>query len=370
MHKKTIVSGAAPRTLVQLVLTLGLLLASGDALASTLTQNSSWTIDRSSSTTKYRVVAYGDSIFAGYNGSISSVDRRAATLVQGEYLSNSWNTDIEVIRRTKSGAKADDIYNNKIISERSYMQATSTRVVSFEMCGNDFLQARSSFAGQTGTCNYGVVDSALTACTKYQELAMQAINLYAPTAKKKMVMNLYYPGYGADNGLSSCTDSVTGQKVNKQDAFFPQLAKSNWRACNFAQQYGFECVDAFAEYMGADYDSNGDGQVDVAALRWVAGESESDYVKRITSTLRSTIRDANTHFADASTSFDYILSDNTHPTYNGSTIYVGLFGGTGSGSGAPEYSGGQIVGGKNPIWNMFGHERAGWAHSLLNPAAP
>ncbi len=122
--------------------------------------------------------------------------------------------------------------------------------------------------------------------------------------------------------------------------------------------------------MGADYDANGDGKVDSDALRWVAGESESAYVTRIISTLRSTIKDANTHFSDASTSYDYILSDNTHPTYQGATIYLGVFGGTGSGSAAPEYSGGQIVSGKNPIWNMFGHERAGWAHSLSNPLSP
>ena len=40
------------------------------------------------------------------------------------------------------GAVASDIYNNKIVSERSYMQATNTRIVTFEMCGNDGLQAR------------------------------------------------------------------------------------------------------------------------------------------------------------------------------------------------------------------------------------
>jgi hypothetical protein len=28
------------------------------------------------------------------------------------------------------------------------------------MCGNDGLQARSSFAGQSGTCNYGALDTA------------------------------------------------------------------------------------------------------------------------------------------------------------------------------------------------------------------
>lgn len=339
------------------------------AAASTITQNTTWTIDRSGTTTKYRVVGYGDSIYAGYYGSLSRVAKRAAPWVDGEYVSQKWGTDIEVIRRTKSGAKANDIYNNKIVAERSYMQASNTRVVTFEMCGNDFLQARSSFAGQSGTCNYGVLDTALSNCTTYQQLAMQAINTYATTATVKVVSNIYYPGYNADNGLSGCNDPSTGQKVNKQTKFLPYLAKSNWRACNFANTYGFQCADAFAQYMGADYDSNGDGQVDSDALRYIQGESEADYVNRISNTLRSTIRDSNTHFANASTSYDYLQSDDTHPTYTGSTVYVGLFGGTGSGSGAPDYTT-QIVGGKNPIWNQLGHERMGWALSVFNPATP
>ncbi len=364
-------AGVVSLRLTQAVLSLGILMGGREALANTITQNTSWTIDRPGTTAKYRVVAYGDSIFAGYNGSLSNVDKRAASWVQGEYLSNAWNTDIEVIRRTKSGAKADDIYNNKIVAEKSYMQDASTRVVTFEMCGNDFLQARDAFADQTGTCNYGVLDTALASCTKYQELAMQFVNANAGAAtKKKMIMNLYYPGYGADNTLTSCKDSATGKQVNRQEAMFPRLVRSNWRACNFAAKNGFDCVDAFAEYMGADYDSNGDGKIDSTALRFTAGESENDYVQRITSTLRATIRDANTHFATASTSIDYILSDDTHPTYSGSTLYVGLFGGTGTGTSAPDYSGTQIVGGKNPVWNKFGHERAGWLHSLFAPAAP
>jgi lysophospholipase L1-like esterase len=338
--------------------------------ASTVTQNTSWTIDRSGTTAKYRVVAYGDSIYAGYHGSISNVAKRAAPWVDGEYLSQAWNSDMEVIRRTKSGAKANDIYNNKIVAERSYMQATNTRIVTFEMCGNDGLQARSSFAGQSGTCNYGVLDTALANCTTYQQLAMQTINQYATTATRKVIANLYYPGYAADNALSGCNDPTTGQKVNKQSKFLPYIARMNWRACNFAAQYGFQCADSFAEYMGADYDSNGDGQIDSQALRYIQGESEAAYVNRITVTLRSTIRDANGHLANASTSYDYIQSDDTHPTYTGSTVGVGLFGGTGTGSGAPDYSGAQIVGGKNPVWNQLGHERMGWALSVFNPATP
>jgi lysophospholipase L1-like esterase len=341
------------------------------ASASTINQNTSWTIDRAGTSTRYRIVGYGDSIYAGYRGSIFNVAKRGATWVDGEYLSTKWGTDIEVIRRTKSGALASDIYNNKIVGERSYMQATSTRVVSFEMCGNDGLQARSSFAGQSGTCNYGPLNTAQSNCTTYVPLGMQAINQYATTAKVKTISNLYYPGYNADNGLANCTDSATGQRPNKQNVFLPYVARLNWRACNFASQYGFGCVDSFAQWMGADYDSNGDGVVDSIALQYQQGEAEAAYVTRITTTLRGTIRDSNGHLASPGVSYDYLQSDDTHGTYSGSaTIGINIFTGSGSGSGAPEYSNAQIVGGKNPVWNRFGHERMGHGLSLFDPATP
>jgi len=341
------------------------------ALASTITQNTSWTIDRAGTTAKYRVTAYGDSIYAGYRGSLSSVAKRAAPWVDGEYLSQLWNADIEVYRRTKSGAKADDIYNNKIVAERSYMQSTNTRVVTFEMCGNDFLQARDNFAGQSGTCNYGVITTALNNCTTYQQAAMQYINANASAnTKLKVIANIYYPGYNADNALAGCTDATSGTKPNKQNVFLIYVARINWRTCNFANANGFACVDSFAEYMGADYDSNGDGVVDSVALKYQQGESESAYVARVTGALRSTLRDSNGHLVNASTSYDYLQSDDTHPTYYGSsTISSGLFG-AGSGSAAPAFTDAQIVGGKNPVWNQYGHERMGQNLSVFDPATP
>ncbi|MFI5396150.1 MAG: SGNH/GDSL hydrolase family protein [Candidatus Binatia bacterium] len=344
---------------------------SAEAKASTINQSTSWTIKKSGATTTYRVVGYGDSIFAGYYGQLWSVVKRAAPYTDGEYALYPWNSNVLVVRRAKSGAVASDIYNSKILGEKSYMQDASTRVVMFEMCGNDGLQARSSFEGQTGTCNYGVLDTALSNCTTYQPLAMQAINQYATTAKVKMISNLYYPGYDADNKTGTCKDPTTGQYVNYQNVFLPYIVKMNWRACNFASQYGFKCTDSFAQFMGADYDSNGDGLIDSDGLKYVQGESEANYVTRITTTLRSTIRDANYHFVNATTSYDYIQSDNTHPTYYGSaTIGLNFFTGNGSGSGSPDFSAGQIVGGKNPVWNQYGHERMGWGLSVFNPATP
>src|SRR4029453_2032567 len=140
-----------------------------------------------------------------------------------------------------------------------------------------------------GTCNYAPLNTAQTNCTNYLQAAMQYINANAsPNTKLKVVSNLYYPGYAADNALSGCNDPTTGQKVNKQTIFLPYLARMNWRACNFAAQYGFACADSFAQYMGADYDSNGDGLVDSDAIRYVQGESETDYVNKIVNTYRAT----------------------------------------------------------------------------------
>jgi hypothetical protein len=119
--------------------------------------------------------------------------------------------------------------------------------------------------------------------------------------------------------------------------------------------------------MGADYDSNGDGRVDSDALRYVPGESEAAYVARITGSLRPTLRDANTHFVSASTSFDYIQSDDVHPTFTGGTVSAGLWGGS-TGTGAARYT--SFSGGRSPIWNQLGHERMGWGLSQYNPVAP
>lgn len=353
---------------VRRLLPAALLVLAAPVAANTLNQNVSWTVDRAGTSAKYRIVAYGDSIYAGYNGSISNAARYSAPTVDAEYLSARWNADIESIRRAKSGAIASDVYNNKIVSERSYMQAASTRVVTFEMCGNDGLQARSSFKGQTGTCNYAVLDTALNNCKTYVARAMDYINANAhANTRVKIIANLYYPGYAADNVQSSCRDASTGATVNLRDRFLPAITKMNYWMCEYARQKGFQCADSFAQYMGADYDTNGDGQVDSDALRYVAGESEASYVARITGTLKSTLRDANTHFVSSSSSYDYIQSDDVHPTYTGGTVSAGLWGGS-TGTGAPRYT--SFTNGRSPIWNQFGHERMGWSISTYNPASP
>lgn len=339
--------------------------------ADTLAQNVSWTIERPEATTTVRIVAYGDSIFAGYKGSISRVATWAAPSVDGDYASAKWGTNVEIIRRAKTGAKARDVYENKIVGDASWMETPETRVVAFEMCGNDALQARSAFAGQNGTCDYTQLDKALDDCTTYQEMAMVFINANAGAGVVlKVVTNLYYPAYDADNTPAGCVDATSGTNPTRQDVFLPYLLRMNWRTCHFASQYGFRCSDAFAEFMGSDYDTNLDGKRDVRALRYRRGESEDAYVTRIGTTLRGTLRDANMHFFRATTSYDYLQSDDTHPTVTSGTVNLGILGGSGFGSSAPRFPLDRYRNGKVPIWKRLGHERMGHALSVANPIIP
>jgi hypothetical protein len=346
---------------------LALLAVGGEAAASTITQNASWTVNRSLVSTKYRVVAYGDSIFAGFNTGITSVAKYSGPTVHAEYLSALWNADIESIRRTKSGALAQDIYDNKIVAERAYMQNSSTRVVAFEMCGNDGLQNRADFANQTGTCSYTKLESGTESCRQNVAKAMDYINANAYAGVKlKVISNLHYPGLDANNKQSSCRDASTGQTVNISEMMLGYAARVNWLMGNYANQKGFKYVDSFAMYHAADYDTNGDGIVDSEAIKYVPGESESSYVTRITKTLRSTIKDANLKRLSASSTVDYIQSDDVHPTFTGGSAT--LLGGTATGSAAPRYT--SFTNGKSPIWNSYAHERTGWAMSVGNPTAP
>lgn len=317
-------------------------------------QHTALTVDRGAPQT-YRVVAYGDSIFAGYHGSIFGVARRSAPYVAGEYLAAAWGSNVEVIRRTRSGAFAQEVYERTIVADRSYMTKESTRAVFFEMCGNDYLDARKKFAGQSGRCDLSRLETTLATCATHMGKAMEAINDAAVTAEHKAIANLYYPGFDADGVAARCTEA-DGHHPTIQDALLPFMARSNWQACTLAKQHGFACVDAFAELMGADVDTNGDGVVDSDGLRFDPNESEADYVTRVTVTLRSTVRDANHHGLGDATEADYLQDDDIHPTYYLDTVYSGT-----TKRFPADFSDAELTSGKTSRWNRLGHERLGWA---------
>jgi lysophospholipase L1-like esterase len=351
-------------------LALGMVIASSgmvgvDALAldGTVAQNSAWNIQRAGAEDTLRIVAYGDSIVAGYT-SPTEIAERSSTHVAAEYAAVLWGQNIEVRRRAQSGAVASAIYN-RIINDTSFMQTDSTVGVQVVMCGNDYLQARSAFAGQTGQCNFDGLAAALDNCLGFTSQAIDYVNQNAgPNAKLKIVGNLYYPGFDDDNVMTQCTSPDTGQPLNRRDdVFLSIIAESNWETCNMAVENGWVCADNFAEFMTADFDSNGDGMVDSDAVRFVPGEPLEDYVDRIlAANAAGLLRDANFKQISPGATVGYLLSDDTHTTFIGPTAKAGATGGSPGGNvnvfhptdvPFPDF--------QNPDWNLNGHDRMGSA---------
>ncbi|TVR91939.1 MAG: hypothetical protein EA418_13725 [Wenzhouxiangellaceae bacterium] len=350
-------------------LALGLAIASScvigiDALAldGTVPQNSAYNVLRDGAQDTLRIVAYGDSIVAGYI-SPTTIAERSSTHVAAEYAAVLWGQNIEVRRRAQSGAVASAIYN-RIVNDTSFMQTNSTVGVHVVMCGNDYLQARTAFAGQTGQCSFDELAAALDTCLNFTGQAIDYVNQNAgPNARLKIIGNLYYPGFDADDELTNCTSPDTGQPLNRRDdVFLSIIAESNWETCTMAVENGWICADNFAELMTADFDSNGDGMIDSESVRFIPGEPLEDYVERILAANQAgLLRDANFKQIAPGATVSYLLSDDTHTTFLGPEGKASL-GTTASGNVAvfhptdvpfPDF--------RNPDWNMNGHDRMGSA---------
>jgi GDSL-like Lipase/Acylhydrolase len=338
----------------------------------TCQQNTFVTITRSGATATYRVVAFGDSIYAGYDKSLSlsSVARRSDPYVVGDYLASQWNANIDVVRLTESGATASQILADEINGYGSSYINANTRVVMLDSCGNDFLQARTSIEGQSGTCNYSVLTTAVSNCVNNTRSSLSKLNALVAGVSglsgktvTKLLMNLYYPGFASDNTALGCT--VNGVKPNRQQVFLDYLAQANFELCGSAEAAGFQCVDDFSNYMAADYDTDGDGTIDQLQIAYRGqAEGEAAYRARINGYRTSIIRDSGTkgivNASGAHATADYLLTnDNTHPTYTGGTISCSS-GSPSSSSHAQDYTASP-----NAVWNVYGHERGGWQNRTL-----
>jgi hypothetical protein len=212
------------------------------------------------------------------------------------------------------------------------------------------------------------MDAAVQTCKTYVAAAMDFINAnaYAGT-KLKIISNLYYPGYAADNVQSSCKDAATDLSSTCRTRSC-RGSRSELLDVRVRPAEGLPVRRQLRPVHGRRLrQERPTGRSTQKRSASLPGESETAYVTRITSTLRSTIRDSNSHFVSSSSSYDYIQSDDTHPTYSGGTVRAGLLGGT-SGSSDGRYS--SFINGKNPIWNQYGHERTGWALSTFTPPTP
>lgn len=263
--------------------------------------------DGSSSSSRISV-AFGDSIVAGYCGLFCRLDSYG--IYYGRDIANAKDATVAYRGRAQSGEVMSQIVS-KIQNNLSDLRAAD--YVTIEGCGNDFLNARSSYRNQSDCGNENVLANALDTC---QAQTIRALDLIAANKKpsaKVVVMNLYYPGMNNDKGRS-CNGG------SHFDVFIDYLVESNWSTCNEAWARGFSCVDGLAAFNAADVDTalDADSAVDIEQVRINRATDEDNfpaYYDRVLAN-RAVLTDANAKRTTTGTA-DYLQSDDTHPTAAG-----------------------------------------------------
>jgi lysophospholipase L1-like esterase len=297
--------------LLTIAITALMVLAASPRTADAAAGSQSKTLKPSDGTfTTTRVnVAFGDSIVAGYCGLFCRIDSYGVYYAQD--VANGKDAQVDYRGRGQSGEVMSQIAN-RISANLGDLRAAD--YITLEGCGNDFLNARSSYRGQSNCTNETVLASALDSCKTNMVRALDLIAANKKATAAVRVLYLYYPGVNDDKSRS-CNGT------SHFDIFLDYLLEAGWSTCNEAWRRGFECVDGLAAFNAADVDTalDSDTLVDAAQIR-INRATDADnfpaYYDRV-HPQRAVITDAHAKRLTASSTSDYLQGDNTHPTAAG-----------------------------------------------------
>jgi lysophospholipase L1-like esterase len=254
-------------------------------------------------------VAFGNSIAAGFCGIFCRLD--SYSVFYARDVANGLDAQVAYRGRAQSGEIMSEIAT-RISNNLTDLRAAD--YITLEGCGNDFLDARSSFRGQADCTNETVLASALDTCRANLVRALDTIASNKKASAKVRVMSLYYPGLNDDR-------SRTCGGISHFDIFLDYLLEAGWTTCNEAWRRGFECADGLAAFNAADVDTNldADSLIDIDQVR-INEATDTDnfpaYYDRV-QPQRAILTDANTKRTGVSTVVDFLQNDNTHPTTAG-----------------------------------------------------
>ncbi|HEY0192474.1 MAG TPA: SGNH/GDSL hydrolase family protein [Kofleriaceae bacterium] len=264
--------------------------------------------DGTSTTTRISL-ALGDSIAAGYCGLFCRID--SYPVYYGTAIANGLDAKVDFRGHAQSGEIMSEI------ASRTQSNVASVKVadyITLDGCGNDFLDARSDFRDQSNCTDESVLATAVTNCRTNMIKTLDTIAANKKASAKVRVMALYYPGLADDRGR-------TCNGTSHFDIFLDYLLEADWTMCNEAWKRGFECVDGLATMNAADVDTalDTDTQVDAAQIKINKATDRDNfdaYYNRV-QTQRKILTDAHQKRTSATTTVDFLQSDNTHPTAAG-----------------------------------------------------
>jgi lysophospholipase L1-like esterase len=264
--------------------------------------------DGTATTTRVNA-AFGDSIAAGFCGIFCRLDSYSVSY--GRRVADARDATVSYRGRAQSGDLMSSVAN-KIGNNLTDLRAADT--ITLEGCGNDFLNARSSFRNQSNCTSETVLATALDTCRSNFIRALNTIASNRKAGSQVLVMSLYYPGMNPDKS-AICNGGTDF------DVFVDYIVEANWTMCNEAWARGFQCVDGLAAFNAADVDTalDADSTPDNDQIR-INRATDADnfpaYYNRVLAS-KAVLTDANTKRTGTSTVVDYLQSDDTHPTAAG-----------------------------------------------------
>lgn len=264
--------------------------------------------DGTSTTTRVNT-AFGDSIAAGYCGIFCRLD--SYSVYYGRRVADAKDATVSYRGRAQSGDLMSSIAN-RVANNLTDLRAAD--YITIEGCGNDFLDARSSFRGQSSCTNETVLATALDTCRSNFVRALNTIAANRKAGSQVVVMSLYYPGMNSDKGRA-CNGG------SHFDVFIDYITEANWTMCNEAWARGFKCADGLAAFNAADVDTalDADSTPDIDQVRINQATDQNNfpaYYNRVLAA-KAVLTDANTKRTGTSTTVDYLQSDDVHPTAAG-----------------------------------------------------
>jgi lysophospholipase L1-like esterase len=297
----------AIRTLAVSIFVLGALAAaSGRAEAAASDESRTLNPSDGTSTTTRVVTTFGDSIAAGYCGIFCRND--SLTVRYAQRVANARDARVDYRGRAMSGEIMSQIVS-RISANLTDLRAAD--YVTLEGCGNDFLNARSTYRDSSTCTNESPLANALATCKTQVVRALDLIAANRKAGSLVQVMALYYPGLNSDK-------SRTCNGMSHFDIFLDYIAEANWFTCNEAWKRGFKCTDGMAAFNAADVDTTLDADTTVDAAQIRIGQATdannfAGYYSRVWDN-RAVLTDANTKRVSATSVVDYLNSDDTHPT--------------------------------------------------------
>lgn len=263
--------------------------------------------DGSFTTTRVETT-FGNSIAAGFCGIFCRND--SYTVRYGRLVANARDARVSYRGRAVSGEVMSQIAGR---IETNQADLAAADYVTLEGCGNDFLDARSTFRSQSNCTDERPLANALATCKTQMVRALDAIAAGKKAGALVQIMALYYPGMNSDKGRS-CNG------LSHFDIFLDYVLEANWFTCNEAFRRGFKCMDALAAFNAADVDTalDPDTEVDAAQIRLTEADRDNfpGYFSRVQDHIE-VLTDANTKRVSATATVDFLINDDTHPTNAG-----------------------------------------------------